>query len=76
MVKPGKQKTPEGEPAGAFWTGRQQAFRQRNRKALMGGGGGLDGVAELHGGSIVREAVVIRKPKGIAPGRRPTQVTP
>jgi hypothetical protein len=70
MVKPEKQKTPEGEPAGAFWTGRQQAFRQRDRKALMaqiGGGGRLDGVAELHGGSIVREASLIRKPKGSTP---------
>ena len=33
----------------------------------MGGGGGLDGVAELHGGAIVREVVVIRKAKDIAP---------
>ena len=27
MVKPEKQKTPEGEPAGVCWAGRQWAFR-------------------------------------------------
>ena len=56
---------------GFCWAGRQWAFRQRDRKALLGGGGRLDGVAEFHGGEIVLEAAPIRKPKAIAPWPAP-----